>query len=78
MVALTVISRKIEDLDAFIGKLEATGTFRGVISRSDEALQDGTIESNLQGYYHHAANPAAASSEPKSAAATGARPKGGR
>lgn len=78
MVALTVISRKIEDLDTFIGKLEATGTFRGVISRSDEALEDGTIESNLQGYYQHAANPAPASSEPKSAAVTGAGAEGGR
>ena len=63
MVALTVISRRIEDLDTFIERLEATGTFRGVLSRSDEALEDGTIESNLQGYYRHAANPAPAASE---------------
>ena len=42
---------RIEDLDTFIERLEATGTFRGVLSRSDEALEDGTIESNLQGYY---------------------------
>lgn len=69
MVALTVISRRIEDLDDFIGALEATGTFRGVLSRSDETLEDGTIESNLQGYYRHAAIPAPASSEPESAAA---------
>lgn len=69
MVALTVISRRIEDLDSFIGQLEATGAFRGVLSRSDETLEDGTIESNLQGYYQHAANQAPASSEPKSAAA---------
>lgn len=78
MVALTVISRTIEDLDRFIGQLEATGTFRGLLSRSDEVLEDGTIESNLQGYYQHAANPAPASSEPKSAAAPGARSEGGR
>ncbi len=78
MVALTVISRRIEDLDTFIGRLEATGAFSGVLSRSDETLDDGTIESNLQGYYQHAANPAPASSEPESAGATGVRAEGGR
>ena len=78
MVALTVISRRIEDLDTFIERLEATGTFRGVLSRSDETLEDGTIESNLQGYYRHAANPAPAASEPKSAFAAGAAVEGGR
>ena len=59
MVSLTVVSRRIEDLDAFIERLEATGAFRGVLSRSDDALEDGTIESNLQGYYVQAANPVA-------------------
>ena len=78
MVSLTVVSRTIEDLDAFIGRLEATGTFRGVLSRSDEALDDGTIESSLQGYYRHAANPAPASSEPQKAAATSGGTVGGR
>ncbi len=78
MVSLTVISRKIEDLDVFIGRLEATGTFRGLLSRSDEALEDGTIESNLQGYYRHAANPAPASSEPEKAAAAIRGTEGGR
>ncbi len=78
MVALTVISRRIEDLDAFIGRLEATGAFRGVLSRSDEALEDGTIESKLQGYYRHAASGSPTSSEPESAAAPGARAEGRR
>ena len=64
MVSLTVVSRRIEDLDAFIDRLEATGAFRGVLSRADDALEDGTIESNLQGYYVQAANPAPASSDP--------------
>ena len=78
MVALTVVSRRIEDLDLFIERLEATGTFRGVLSRTDETLEDGTIESNLQGYYRHAAIPAPAASDSKSAAASGVRAEGGR
>jgi hypothetical protein len=67
MVALTVVSRRIEDLDAFIERLEATGAFHGVLSRSDDALEDGTIESHLQGYYDQAAKPAPPSSDPSGA-----------
>jgi hypothetical protein len=64
MVALTVVSRRIEDLDAFIDRLEATGAFRGVLSRSDNSLEDGTTESSLQGYYVAAANPTPPASDP--------------
>lgn len=64
MVALTVVSRRLEDLDAFIERLEATGAFRGVLSRSDDALDDGTIESHLQAYYDQAAKAPPASSDP--------------
>ena len=78
MVALTAVSRRIEDLDAFIERLEATGAFSGVLSRSDETLEDGTIASHLQGYYRHAANPVSAASESKSADATGVGAEGGR
>ena len=67
MVSLTVVSRRIEDLDTFIERLEATRSFRGVLSRSDNALEDGTIESHLQGYYDQAAKPVAAASDPSAA-----------
>lgn len=52
LVAVTVVSRKIEDLDAFIEALEATGSFTGVLSRQDTAEEDGTLLSVVQGYYH--------------------------
>ncbi len=68
MLSLTVVSKQIEDLDTFIRALEGTGAFLGVISRSDEALDDGTIESNVQGYYKPAAaGTAPAASEPMTA-----------
>ncbi len=67
VVSLTVVSRQIEDLDTFIERLEATGAFRGVISRSDDLLEDGSIESSLQGYYVPAANPAPPASDPAGA-----------
>lgn len=55
LVAVTVVSRKLEDLDAFIEALEATGSFTGVLSRQDTADDDGTLHSVVQGYYHLAA-----------------------
>lgn len=67
MVSLTVVSKKIEDLDEFIRGLEATQSFTGVVSRTDEALEDGSIQSNLQGYYAPAAKPGASTSEPGTA-----------
>lgn len=67
MVSLTVVSRAIEDLDEFIRGLESTQSFTGVVSRTDEALDDGTIQSNLQGYYAPAAKPAVPTSEPGTA-----------
>ena len=60
LVVVTVVSRRIEDIEDFIGALEATGSFSGVLSRQDTADEDGTIKSVLQGYYHLNAKPAAA------------------
>ena len=51
LVAVTVISRRVEDLDQFIDRLENTGAFSGVISRQEETQEDGTLKSVLQGYY---------------------------
>lgn len=63
MLSLAVVSRRFEDLDEFIDRLEATGAFRGVLSRSDATLDDGSIASSLQGYYGAAAKAAPAASE---------------
>ena len=58
LVAMTVQSRRQEDLDSFIEALEKTGVFRDVLSRSDSSNEDGTLMSVLQAYYQ-AAPPAA-------------------
>jgi hypothetical protein len=58
LVAVTVVSRRVEDLDAFIDALEETGSFTGVLSRQDTTEEDGSRRSVLQGYYHLAAAPA--------------------
>ena len=43
MVAVTVVSRRVEDLDEFIDALEKTGAFQEVLSRQEEAQEDGTL-----------------------------------
>lgn len=58
LVAMTVQSRRQEDLDSFIEALEKTGVFQDVLSRSDSSAEDGTLVSVLQAYYE-AATPAA-------------------
>jgi hypothetical protein len=51
LVAITVVARRVEDLDAFIQALEKTGTFRGILERDTEAVDDGTLRAVMQGYY---------------------------
>lgn len=65
LVAMTVQSRRQEDLDSFIAALEKTGVFRDVLSRSDSSNEDGTLMSVLQAYYQAAA-PAATAPPPAS------------
>lgn len=65
LVAIRVMSRQREDLDAFIDALEKSGVFRGVLSRSDASVEDGTLASVLQAYYDVPA-PAAITTPPAS------------
>lgn len=66
LVAVAVVSRRVEDLDTFIEALEKTGAFHEVLWRQEEAQDDGTLRSVIQGYYREravapASEPAAAS-----------------
>ena len=62
LVAITVRSRQQEDLDSFIAALEKTGVFRDVLPRSDSSMDDGSLMSVLQAFYH--VNPSAAITPP--------------
>lgn len=65
-VSMTVVTRTAEALDAFIDALEKTGSFRNVLSRQEQADDDGTIKSMLQGYYGAAVDaPAQAAGGPR-------------
>ncbi|HXG89123.1 MAG TPA: hypothetical protein VNJ02_12370 [Vicinamibacterales bacterium] len=70
LIAATVVSRRVEDVDTFIDELEATGAFRAVLARQEAFQDDGTLRSTLQGYYGpELAKPS--SNLPGTAAATG-------
>lgn len=51
LVQISVFSRRVEDLEAFMDALEKTRAFSGVLPRSDAPQEDGTIQSQLQAYY---------------------------
>jgi hypothetical protein len=72
LVAVTVISRRVEDLDGFIEALEKTGAFQEVLSRTEEAQVDGTLRSVIQGYYHVGSAPPEKAAAPAPAEPSGA------
>ncbi len=51
LVSMTVISRRVEDLNEFMDQLELSGGVGDVIARQDQTLEDGTLRSVLQGYH---------------------------
>ncbi|MSO36058.1 MAG: hypothetical protein EXQ54_06485 [Acidobacteria bacterium] len=64
LVAITVLSRRQEDLDSFIAALEQTGVFQDVLSRSDSSAEGGTLMSVLQAYYQAAPSAAPEATAP--------------
>jgi hypothetical protein len=65
LVQISVFSRRIEDLEQFMDALEKTGAFSGVLPRSDQPDESGTLRSELQAYYSPATAAAApATSDP--------------
>ena len=73
LVAITVFSRRIEDVETFMDALEKTGTFSGVLPRSDRPDESGTIQTELQAYYTPAAD---AASQPVPTSEPGKAPSG--
>jgi hypothetical protein len=62
LVAVTTIARRADDLDSFMDRLNQTGSFSGVILRTDETLDDGSTRAVLQGYYSPVPRPPQTSS----------------
>jgi hypothetical protein len=74
LVAISVLSRRIDDLNEFIEALDTTGAFRDVLSRADSVDEDGTWHSELQAYY---GQPAAGQAVPGPAASESDKPAPG-
>lgn len=51
MVAITVIGRRVEDVDRFLDALETTRAFRDVLSRDERTTDDGSLLAVLEGTY---------------------------
>jgi len=77
LVAISVFARRVDDLSEFMDALEKTGAFADVLSRQIGAEDDGTIRSEVQGYYSGPvtsagqAVPASQASEPGKSSAAG-------
>jgi hypothetical protein len=71
MLAVTVIARRVEDLNEFMDQLELSGGVRDVIARQDDTQQDGTLRAVIQGYYVPPA-PAQAADPPATSESSGA------
>jgi hypothetical protein len=63
LVAVVAVSRRPEDIEDFATALEETGAFAGVLSRTAEPQDDGTLRSVLQAYYAPSTVPAPPASE---------------
>ena len=81
LVAITVLSRRPEDLSEFMDQLEVSGRFREVLNRQDQPTEDGLMRSVVQGYYDPSGqkptSPPLEASEPSDTAATEANESAG-
>jgi hypothetical protein len=50
-LALTVIGRRVEDVDRFLDALEASRAFRDMLSREERVGEDGNLLAVLEGTY---------------------------
>jgi hypothetical protein len=70
LVSMTVISRRVEDLNEFMDQLELSGGVADVIARQDQTLEDGTLRAVLQGY-HVPRSPTPAADPPAASESSG-------
>lgn len=74
LIAVTVVSRRVEDLDQFIENLEKTRVFSGILPRGEAPEEDGTLRTVIQGYYTPVVAVEAAAGEPPAGNRTPAQP----
>ena len=50
-VSMGVLGRRVEDIDMFMDRLEATGAFAELLARQEEATDEGMYRAALRGRY---------------------------
>ena len=50
-VSMGVLGRRVEDIETFMGRLEATGAFAELLARQEEATAEGMYRAALRGRY---------------------------
>lgn len=50
-VIVVVVARNVEDVDAFIERLEQDGDFKGLLSREEFVNEEGLLQATLEGQY---------------------------
>jgi Tfp pilus assembly protein PilN len=50
-VSVVVVAKSVEGIDTFIEKLEKTGSFAGLLPRTEFVQEDGTLKATLEGQY---------------------------
>ena len=66
LLSVTVVARRVEDLNEFMDDLERSGGVHDVIARQDETMPDGTLRAVIQGYYAPQVAPPATDPPPAS------------
>ena len=56
-VSMGVLGRRVEDIETFMGRLEATGAFTELLARQEEATAEGMYRAALRGRYLPSAEP---------------------
>ena len=51
VLTLNILARDVDDVNRFMGKLEATGTFANLISREEHVNEQGLLEASLETKY---------------------------
>ena len=51
VVRLSVVGRRIDDIDTFMQRLEKTGAFRQLLSRDEQLLENGTFQASIESDY---------------------------
>ncbi|HEY7789719.1 MAG TPA: hypothetical protein VIC33_04345 [Vicinamibacterales bacterium] len=48
---VSIVGRRVEDVNTFMNRLEATGAFVGLLSRDEHWSEDGMLQANLESTY---------------------------